>query len=125
MWLQVYSSVFTTQGNLVFTQVSPPVSYVIEKVRLLTNCSAPVDVLQCTRNLTDDSLSRILLQAVAGDYITGTSALSPATCKIIADPITGYLSLVDSTQQNRIVLTIIAVVLFAVVGWVTFQRSAK
>lgn len=119
--IQTYNNVFAIQKHANIVHVSPPIVYIINKLYALTDCPSETDVLQCTRQLPDNVLVEILFKAVAGDYITGRGALSSASCTIVADPVTGYLSVVDTTQENRTILTIFVFVLLICVGWILYS----
>lgn len=125
MILTAYSNVFSMKGKIVPAVVSPPISYVVDRISTVLDCRNATDVLSCARALSDANLLEVLFKAVAGDYTVATGALHQDICNIVTDPITGYLTLNDRTQENRIVLTIIIVILFGIVGFLVLKKSTQ
>ena len=123
--ISAYMQVFQLQGGLVLTEKSPPVNYILSQINVLLNHnSTTIDFLNVTRHLSDPDLLRILFQAVAGNFVAaGTSALGTEACKITADPVTGYLAAQDNMYQNKIVLTVISIILFVVIGFTFYQQQ--
>jgi hypothetical protein len=117
--------VFTVQGNVNILSISPPINYIIDRLKIITLCSdATIDtLLGCVRNTTDERLADILFKSVAGDYTVGSGTLQQNTCRITTDPITGYLSIIDQTQENRVVMTIIIIILFIVLGYIITKQK--
>ena len=111
-------------GSVKLNTPGPPTQYAIDRLRILTNCPVnETDVVSFTRNLSTPKLLEILFKAVAGDYVSGPSALSVNICRLQSDPMTGMLSLVDETQENRTVLTIFVVILFVILGYLIYKKQ--
>ena len=119
--VQAYNQVFSLQGNLALSAVRPPVSYVQNRLASMLVCDNINNILSCARNSSDEQLAEILFKAVAGEYTVGKGALQQTTCMILADPLTGSLTLQDATLQNREILTIIIVILFLSLGWIIYK----
>lgn len=126
--IATYSRVYSVKGNANIVSMSPPVSYIINRIQTITQCPSNGNtsaLLDCTRTLSNEKLLEILFKSIAGDYTVGSGALQQTTCKITTDPITGYLTIVDQTQENRIVLTVIIIVLFIIMGWIMYKPQWK
>jgi hypothetical protein len=117
-----YTKVFSVKGDLNVQSVTPPVLYIRNRILSMLDCTNyNFDILACARNMSDSQLAEWLFKGVAGDFTVGTGALRASTCKIQTDPTTGYLSIMDATEENRTILTIIVVILFVTVGWILYR----
>lgn len=122
LYVEMYNRNFRLQGNVNILTQSPPLRYILDRLRVITQCTdVSQPVLSCFRNSTDENMLDILFKAVAGEYTVGKGAIPQSLCRITADPITGYLSIVDQTQENRMILTIIIIILFVVLGWLLYN----
>lgn len=106
----------------------PPVAYAVDRLRVLLGSSLPPTGagepdLSLVRTLDQDELLRLLFLAVAGDYVTGPSALHPVICRLEADPITGAVDVVSGRADAEAALTVIAAVLLLVVVMNAYRRE--
>ena len=121
--IQTYNKVFVMSGNTQTATVSPPVTYIIDRVKTLLSCQHNVSITTCARNQDDTVLLELLFKAVAGDFTSGSNALQQDYCRVTTDPITGYLAITDKTKENSVVLTIILVVVFVTFGYMIYHAS--
>ncbi len=126
--VRAYQRVFRVRGGAEIMGRTPPVSYALDRLRVLLGEAAlpvsasPLD-LSAVRALEHDALLRLLFLAVAGDYVTGPAALRPMICRIEADPITGTLDVVSGRADAEAALTVIAVVLLLAVVMGVYRRE--
>ena len=121
--LDIYNNLFLIKGHIkIVTTESPPVRYIIAQIAQLVSCDIQHD-FQCVRNVSDTELVNVLLKAVAGNFVTGSSALSPKICNIGIDPVTGYFTLIDEAITKYTTLTCIIVVLFVCLGYFMYKQE--
>ena len=130
--VRAYRRVFRVRGNAeIVAGHGPPVSYAIDRLRVLLGDALPATShgestvldLSSVRALPTDELLRLLFLAVAGDYVTGPAALHPVICRLEADPLTGTLDVVSGRADAEAALTVIAVVLLLVVIMGAYRRE--
>jgi hypothetical protein len=123
MLIETYNRVFTITGNIQTVTVSPPVQYIIDRIKTLIPCNNTASILDCARSQTDEKTLELLFKSVAGDFTSGSNALQQNFCQVTTDPITGYLTVVDKTQENSMVVTIILVIVFITFGYVIYHSA--
>lgn len=123
--LAIYNDVFSMKGNVKLYSPGPPLQYIVDRIYILTECPVTSNIMDCVYRLPQEKMASLLFKAVAGDYIAGPTAFSVDICRIQSDPMTGFLSFVDETQENRTVLTIFVVILFVILGYIIYEREKK
>lgn len=119
-----YNSVFSLRGGAAIAGGGTHVEYTEDLVRRLlgADASAPLD-LGFVRSLPQSRLLRLLFKAVAGDFISGPSALRGDVCRLQADPVSGTLEVTRDGGDNEVVLTVISLILLAVLAVMLYRRE--
>ena len=117
--LQGYSQVFVVANNMNVASVSPPVEYAWYRLQSLLNYtqSSSLTLSEHVCTMPMQSLLSVLFRAVLGDFMTGNGALNQQTCRITADPATGYVTLQNDLSDINTVLIIIIIILFCMLGY--------
>lgn len=121
--VQAYQSVFTPKGGSTVATVSPPVTYVEDRLRVLVGID-PDDPLDLSRVRAMDQarLLQLLFRAVAGDFTAGPNALRPDVCRLVSDPVTGFVDVTRSGEEDEPVLAVIAIILLCVTGVMMYRH---
>ena len=122
--LDAYNAVFSLRGGSSVANHGPPTQYAEDMLRRMLHMEAfqPFN-LALVRSLPSDELLRILFRAVSGGLISGTSALQGGACKLLADPRTGVLELVQDGAEIQTVLTILSMLTLVVLAFMLYKRE--
>lgn len=122
--LTAYSTVFSVSGANTLESGTPPLTYAEDRLRVLLRTAAnePLD-LSTVRNMSQGDLLVLLLQSVAGSYVSGSSALDTGACHFVSDPATGVLEVVREDPDSVPVLTCITVLLLCVLTLQVYRRQ--
>ena len=119
-----YNAVFTVRGGAPVLRPGSHVEYVEDLLRRLVGANPwrPLD-LAGVRAMPEDKLLQILFKAVAGNFISGPSALRSDVCRLEADQVTGTIEVTRDGGDNEVVLIVITLILLCVVGIMLYRRE--
>ena len=122
--LAAYRDIFLVQGNPTLVDGGMPVQYILDRICILLHSppNDPIDI-SGVRTLSQAELSKILLYAVAGTYVTGKGSMSPDACHITADPSTGLLQVSRDKPDSDVVLTAICLILVTALAAVMYREE--
>ena len=124
--LAAYNAVFSVTGASSLDAHTPPLAYAEDRLRVLLRVppGEPTD-LSSVRNMSQSELLVLLLQSVAGSYVSGRGALNPGACHFVSDAATGVLEVVRQDPDSVPVLTCIAVLLLCVLTLQVYRRQGQ
>lgn len=124
--LEAYRHIYVVKGNPVLLDGGMPVSYITDRIRILLNVKPNTQVnLTNVRTMSQVELSKILLYAVAGTYVTGKGTMSPDACHITADPTTGVLQVSRDKPDSDVVLTAVCLILVTALAAVIYKDDKQ
>ena len=121
-----YNTVFSVRGGAPVLRAGSHVEYVEDLLRRLVgaNPAGPLD-LSAVRALPQDRFLGLLFRAVAGNFISGPSALRSDVCRLEADQVTGTIEVTRDGGDNEAVLTVIALILLCVLAIMMYRREQQ
>ena len=121
-----YNAVFTLKGGAPVLRPGAHVEYVEDLIRRLVGANPwrPID-LAGVRAMQEDKFLQILFKAVAGNFISGPSALRSDVCRLEADQVTGTIEVTRDGGDNEAVLTVIALILLCVLAIMMYRREQQ
>ncbi len=119
-----YNAVFSVKGGAPVLRPGAHVEYVEDLIRRLVGASPwrPLD-LAGVRAMSEDKLLQILFKAVAGNFISGPSALRSDVCRLEADQVTGTIEVTRDGGGSEVVIIVICVILLGVVGLLVYRKE--
>jgi hypothetical protein len=119
-----YNAVFSVHGGSPLASTGQHVLYVEDRLRILLAAppGLPLNVSSVCA-MGQDALLRLLFHAVAGTYISGTSALRKDVCRLEADQVTGTLEVTRDGGDNEEVLTVVSLVLLCVLAVLLYRQA--
>jgi hypothetical protein len=119
-----YNAVFTVKGGAPILRPGAHTGYVEDLLRRLVGAPPwrPLD-LAAVRAMPEDKFLQILFKAVAGNFISGPSALRSDVCRLEADQVTGTIEVTRDGGDNEAVLTVITLILLCVVAVMVYRRE--
>ena len=73
--------------------------------------------------MPEDKFLQILFKAVAGNFISGPSALRSDICRLEADQVTGTIEVTRDGGDNEVVLTVITIIMLCAVLVMVYRRE--
>jgi hypothetical protein len=73
--------------------------------------------------MSEDKLLQILFKAVAGNFVSGPSALRSDVCRLEADQVTGTIEVTRDGGGSEVVIIVICVILLGVVGLLVYRKE--
>jgi hypothetical protein len=124
--VRAYNDVFSVRGSAPITEAGVHVQYVEDRLRVLLGArpDAPLNLTSVCA-LAPDAFLRLLFKAVAGDYISGATALGGGMCRLTADQRTGALEVTHGGAQHEVVLTVISLLLLCVLGVLLYRQALQ
>ena len=100
------------------------VEYVEDLLRRLVGANPwrPLD-LAGVRAMPEGKFLQILFKAVAGNFISGPSALRSDVCRLEADQVTGTIEVTRDGGGSEVVIIVICVILLGVVGLLVYRKE--
>jgi len=119
-----YNAVFSVSGGAPVLRPGSHTEYAEDLLRRLIGADPwrPLD-LAAVRAMPEDRLLRILFKAVAGNFISGPSALRSDVCRLEADKVTGTIEVTRDGGENEAVLIVITLILLCVVAAMIYRRE--
>lgn len=123
-FVSAYNDVFTLRGGAPVAKHGRQVEYIEDLVRRMVAAPAfePLE-LSRIRALPRNQLMRLLLKAVAGHFISGSTSLRGDVCRLLADPVSGTLELTRDGGENEVVLTVIGLILLVVLAVMLYKKK--
>ena len=122
--VEAYNAVFSVHGGAPLLRAGRHVEYVEDLVRALVGAPAfrPLN-LTAVRALPQSTLLRILFKAVAGNFVSGKSALRSDVCRLEADQVTGTIEVWRDGGENEAVLMVMCLILLCVLAVMLYRRE--
>jgi hypothetical protein len=122
--VDAYNAVFSVHGGAPVIKTGKHTDYVEDLVRALVGTPAfqPLN-LTAVRALPQSSLLRILFKAVAGNFVSGQTALRTDVCRLEADQVTGTIEVWRDGGENEVVLIVITLILLGVLVGMLYNRE--
>ena len=122
--VDAYNAVFSVHGGAPVIKAGKHIDYVEDLVRALVGTPAfqPLN-LTAVRALPQSSLLRILFKAVAGNFVSGQTALRTDVCRLEADQVTGTIEVWRDGGENEVVLIVITLILLGVLVGMLYNRE--
>jgi hypothetical protein len=124
--VEAYNAVFSIKGGAPLLRPGAHVEYVEDLLRRLVGANPwrPLD-LAGVRAMPEGKFLQILFKAVAGNFISGPSALRSDVCRLEADQVTGTIEVTRDGGDNEVVLTVISLILLCVLGVMMYRREQQ
>ena len=121
-----YNAVFSVRGGAPVLRAGSHVGYVEDLLRRLAGANpwGPLE-LSAIRALPQDKFLELLFKAVAGNFISGQSALRSDVCRLEADQVTGTIEVTRDGGDNEVVLTVLALILLCVLAVMMYRREQQ
>ena len=119
-----YNAVFSIRGGAPLLRPGSHTEYAEDLLRRLVGANPwrPLD-LAGVRAMPEDKLLQILFKAVAGNFISGPSALRSDVCRLEADQVTGTIEVTRDGGENEAALIVISLILLCVVAAMIYRRE--
>jgi hypothetical protein len=119
-----YNAVFSVRGGAPILRPGAHTEYAEDLLRRLVGANPwqPLD-LSGVRAMPEDKFLQILFKAVAGNFISGPSALRSDICRLEADQVTGTIEVTRDGGDNEVVLTVITIIMLCAVLVMVYRRE--